>query len=454
VQTNFHQDLLVPTTAPAHYQVPTGTFTVLCNGLGADSVANWFLLSENPARYGLKHDLSDLIVITAMTGMEWPRTIALFERHILPRMRERRVRVVQVARAGPRKRDGIIVLDDSRYPKRIQSAGPYTIDDEMRLAGTVPNIAGPHRCSQRFKAEVLEAWYAHTFGAPIGPAGQFRRVMGYDATRHERGRAAKDRKFTEQRNRLPRSPYCTTVYPLIDADMDRPAVIAHVKARTGIVWPKSYCWVCPFPGVAASLPDHLASCADEPGVAAHVLLREHIAYALNPRVLLFGDTSLYREIRRARYSGLLTADQEAAIRDAFEQNLNAVPWRVYRVRRVITARRDDAGDLDPSKKGTGWRSVVTRYDGPSQRRAESWLEAMAAGNGWELDPDSVNGETVLRAWVRRRRRAYPAAEEFWVAAPAGHHHVPDKERPGFARVWAQTLERESVLRREPAHLTA
>ncbi len=428
--------------ARANYQVPDGTFTVLCNGLGADSVANWFLLSEHPTRYGLKPDLSDLIVVTAMTGMEWPKTIALFERHILPQFRERRVRFVQIARRGPRRRDGIIVLDDSTYPKRIIPAGPYTIDDEMRLAGTVPNIAGPHRCSQRFKAEALEAWYEHTFGAPVGPAWQFRRVMGYDATKHEQGRAQKDRTFTERRNQLPRSPLCTTLYPLIDADMDRPKVIALNKARTGVIWPKSYCWICPFPSVAASLPDHLASCAEEPDVAAHVLLREHIAHALNPRVLLYGDTSLRREIRMARHSGLLTPAQETAVLDAFERRLAAAPWCVYRVRRVITAGRDDAGNTDASKKGTGWRSVVTRHEAPTQWRAEAWLEAMAGDNDWDLEPDSVGGETVLRAWVRRRGATYPAGEEFWVAAPAGPDQVPDKERPSFARVWEQTLDRE------------
>lgn len=454
MRTITHQRSLLPApaAAPVNYQVPDGTLTVLCNGLGADSVANWFLLSENPTRFGLKPDLSDLIVITAMTGLEWPRTVALFERHILPQFRERRVRFVQVARRGPRKRDGIIVLDDSRYPKRIIEAGPFTIDDEMRLAGTVPNIAGPHRCSQRFKAEVLEAWYEHTFGTKIGPAWQFRRIMGYDATRHERGRAEKDRRFTERRNELPRSPFCTTTYPLIDADMDRPAVLAFNKERTGIVWPKSYCTFCPFPGVAASLPDHLASCAEDPDVAAHVLLREHVARVLNPRVLLFGDTSLLREIRMARYSGLLTPHQAATICDAFERRLNAAPWCVYRVRRVITAGRDDVGELDPGKKGTGWRSVATRYQGPSQQHAESWLEATAEDNGWDLEPDSVNGEAILRAWVRRRRSAYPAAEEFWVAAPAGPDQVPDKERPGFTRLWAQTLEHETAPGLNTGHL--
>ncbi|MFB7896030.1 hypothetical protein ACFC1B_06845 [Streptomyces xiamenensis] len=430
----------IPLAAPADYQVPPGVLTVLCNGLGADSVANWFLLSEHPARYGLKADLSDLVVITAMTGMEWPKTIAYFERHVLPQFRERGVRFVQVARRGPRKRDGIIVLDDSRYPKRIIPTGPYTIDDELRLSGTVPNIAGGQRCSQRFKAEVLESWYEYTFGAPIGPAWQFRRVMGYDDTKHERGRAKTDRAFTEQRNKNPRSPYCTTIYPLQDAGMDRPAVIAFNKKRTKITWPKSYCTVCPYPSNSASRPDHLASCAEEPDATALVLLREYIANILNPRVLLYGKTSLRREITLARDSGILTTAQTDTIDAAFERRLNAVPWRVYRVRRVITAGRDKSGNPDPGKKGTGWRSVSTRHEAECRSQAQSWLETSARTNGWDLESDSASGETIIRAWSRRRNTSYPVAEEFWTAAPAGPDHVPDKERPGFAQIWAETLD--------------
>jgi hypothetical protein len=43
---------------------------------------------------------------------------------------------------------------------------------------------------------------------------------------------------------------------------------------------------------------------------------------------------------------------------------------------------------------------------------------------------------IPRAWRRRRGAHLPAAEWFWVAAPAGPE---DKERPGFADAWPAAL---------------
>ncbi|WP_030237188.1 hypothetical protein [Streptomyces sp. NRRL S-350] len=43
--------------------------TVLCWGLGADSTAILVRMLEDPVAFGLRPDLSDLIVINAVTGM-------------------------------------------------------------------------------------------------------------------------------------------------------------------------------------------------------------------------------------------------------------------------------------------------------------------------------------------------------------------------------------------------
>ncbi|MEU4969982.1 hypothetical protein [Streptomyces smyrnaeus] len=41
---------------------------MLNHGLGVDSVAITLALLENPTGFGLRQDLSDLVVVTAMTG--------------------------------------------------------------------------------------------------------------------------------------------------------------------------------------------------------------------------------------------------------------------------------------------------------------------------------------------------------------------------------------------------
>jgi hypothetical protein len=47
---------------------------VLSLGLSADSTAILVCLLEDPVTQGLRPDLSDLIVINAVTGMEWSDT--------------------------------------------------------------------------------------------------------------------------------------------------------------------------------------------------------------------------------------------------------------------------------------------------------------------------------------------------------------------------------------------
>lgn len=79
---------------------------VLSYGLGVDSTAMFLRwLNEPDSR---DFDLDDLLVVTAMTGNEWPDTVELVERHILPRFREAGVTFAQVARAGASQKDGIV----------------------------------------------------------------------------------------------------------------------------------------------------------------------------------------------------------------------------------------------------------------------------------------------------------------------------------------------------------
>ncbi|MGR7000805.1 hypothetical protein ACU686_26595 [Yinghuangia aomiensis] len=122
---------------------------------------------------------------TCQTSPSWspipatngPDTLALTEQHILPRLREHRVRLVEIARGGPHDADGIAVLSDTRDPRTLHRRGPWTLADELDTTGTVPMRAKGHRrCSLKFKGWVLDTWEAaETQGRP------YRVAVGYNA---------------------------------------------------------------------------------------------------------------------------------------------------------------------------------------------------------------------------------------------------------------------------------
>ena len=120
--------------------------TILSYGMGVESSTIILKLVDHESLRDF--DLTaDLIVITAQVGDEYPDQKTLVERHVLPRMRAHRIRYVQVARAGHLEVDGIVVLDDTREPRKVHLDGAYKLSQELRAAGTVPQFAGEHRCS-------------------------------------------------------------------------------------------------------------------------------------------------------------------------------------------------------------------------------------------------------------------------------------------------------------------
>ncbi|MCX4976515.1 hypothetical protein [Streptomyces sp. NBC_00620] len=137
---------------------PSGV-TVLSYGLGADSTAILLMFLADPERYGLRPDLSDLVIVHAVTGDEWPDSLDYVDRLVLALLRAARVRLVQIARGGPEDADGVVVLDDSRAPRRIHAQGPWRLSDELRAAGTVPQMARGKRtwCVNCTSASVHEA---------------------------------------------------------------------------------------------------------------------------------------------------------------------------------------------------------------------------------------------------------------------------------------------------------
>jgi hypothetical protein len=75
-------------------------------------------------------DLADLLLITAMTGDEWPITGRLVADHLLPRFRHHGIRWVQVVGAGASQADGITVLSDSRQTARVHLDGAYKLSQK------------------------------------------------------------------------------------------------------------------------------------------------------------------------------------------------------------------------------------------------------------------------------------------------------------------------------------
>lgn len=141
---------------------------VLSFGLGLDSTAvllRW--LTDPDCR---NFDLSELVVVTAMTGDEFNATAGDVERYILPELRRHRVRFVQVGRnrlltsaAGA----GISTFSDTTFPTRLFTEGAYALSTEMLSAGTLPQRGGVRKCSARAKGAVLDPVIARlTAGRP------------------------------------------------------------------------------------------------------------------------------------------------------------------------------------------------------------------------------------------------------------------------------------------------
>lgn len=158
---------------------------VVSYGMGVDSTAMLLRWLAEPATRPVP--LRDMLVVTAMTGDEYPRTGELVERYVLPLMRAHEVRWAQVARGGQRKGAGIAVLDDSRSPQRVRLYdGPWSLSAEMHAAGTVPQVGGNRLCSLHAKGEALDPFIARAVHGP------YLHALGFEAG--EGGRADKDRK--------------------------------------------------------------------------------------------------------------------------------------------------------------------------------------------------------------------------------------------------------------------
>ncbi|MFJ9416645.1 hypothetical protein ACIRPT_20985 [Streptomyces sp. NPDC101227] len=444
--------------------------TVLSYGLGADSTAILLKFLAAPEAYGLEPDLSDLIVVHAVTGDEWAASLSYVDRLVLPLLAARRVRTVQIARGGRRDADGVLILDDTRTPGRIWPAGPWRLSDELRAAGTVPQMASGRRtCSIRFKGWALDAWAAFEFGT-----APFRRVIGYHAG--ELGRAEKDSLIQANINAEAGRVVCEPYYPLIATDgMDRAAVEAYVHARLGERIRKSACTFCPFSGVCASREQHEEWLRESPEIASAALMMEYTSQALNEKVALYGERSLYQQLAEDKQNNEVLAQ--------FELSLERAPFALYEVRRLYLPGRtkdcrtwhgkrcssprwwcrtkrsaacrrehwagyelasgeqvetapwcdgDDEGCRGEQAKGPAWRSVRTVWEG-DRFDADMTLLRLCREEE-EVRLRSGHASHIQRAHYLDAGDGFPSAAAYLVAAPAG---VESKQRDGFEAKWTQ-----------------
>lgn len=395
---------------------------VLSYGLGVDSTALLLRWLEEPGSRDFP--LSELLVVTSMTGDEWPVTGALVEAHVLPRLREAGVRFAQVARGGRLQAEGIVVLDDTDSPRQIHLAGAYKLSEEMTAAGTVPQTGGNRLCSMKFKGWVIDTYLEHhapeatrhAFGYEAGEASRARRCaenmpgrLAFGFSTEEAGRARRASEYD--------TPHRRAEFPLIEWGWDRPTCERYIEQITGIAdWPKSACVYCPFALTSkAGRVRSLSRYDTRPESALEALMLERRSLCLNPRGGLIAGKRLDE----------LIGSERPEIAAAFGERLEAAPHSVYEVKRIWLPR---AGD--PEKVGTVYRDLRVLGDG-----TRSHCEALLRRQG---DVDGADG--IERVYRLRAGVALPRREHFIVAGPAG---AKPKARPGFVAAWAQ-LDHEQL----------
>lgn len=388
----------------------TAPKVVLSYGMGVDSTAILLRWAFEPETRPC--DWEDILVVTAMTGNEWEQTGDLVTQHILPLLEMEGVRYAQIARRGNSSKWGYNVLSDTSVSKQLFLGGDFTLADEMLLAGSVPQSAGPRKCSIKSKGEPLDAFIWDQVGAQ-----QFIHVMGFEA--NEQGRAVRDaeegRKGLVKAKRDPDQRIPS--YPLLEWGWDRQSCLDYIESVLGVKWRKSACTFCPFALNKGGREEALAAFAANPSESLLALRMEYTSQALNDNQSLTPSFALSEAI-----------DQDSW--DTFAEWLEDQEHAVYRIRRVILPKKDD-----PTKKGCVARSVEVVATG--SREQMFWeLNKIAHNHGQRIEK-SGRDEVISRVWLARRDNTdVTSVDHLFVVAPAG---VVEKQRENFETWWSERV---------------
>jgi hypothetical protein len=395
--------------------------TILSYGMGIESSALLAAWCQPDAR--LDFDLAeDLIVLTAQTGDEPIDVKIQVEKHILPRLRAHGIRYVQVARAGRHESDGVIVLDDTREPYTVHLDGAYKLSDELRAAGTLPQYAGEHRCSLKFKKFVAEKWIEQELaGEP------YRHAFGYNV--EEQKRIEKSQRVFAERElvrvafgfnagegkRIARAkaydtPWRLGWYPLAEElHWTRDDCRSYLKELTGDTFVRSACIECPFNNHKEDGIERLKRCPEK---VTEALLLEYQSLCLNPRGTLYRNRTLL---------SVIVANQHTETLRLFKAKLEQSEYALFRVRRIYTA---------PGKADR----AVERLETGSRLQMIERFEQISSSLDVRVERD------IRYGYVRERKpKRYPAHEEFFVV---GLSVVESKTRYGFdwfEAKWKETL---------------
>jgi hypothetical protein len=178
---------------------------------------------------------------------------------------ELNVRLVEVARQGPTKRDGIALLQDTRQPYRLHLDGVYKLSRENRVTGTMPQLGGVRKCSQKSKGVPQDMWRANEFGDR-----PYIHAIGFNV--NEYTRITRDSAYSMGGQRIP-------MYPVHEWGWSRQDRIDYLYRRLGVVWPKSCCRHCPYAGSKTGWPEQLARFAALPVEATEHVIDEYVCLA-------------------------------------------------------------------------------------------------------------------------------------------------------------------------------
>ncbi|MBF6341284.1 hypothetical protein IU450_36195 [Nocardia abscessus] len=395
-------DIAVPTRTGSGTDDET-MLLVWSYGMGAESTAALVRTILDPTfRHPcLLPDLSNLIVVTAQTGDEFTSLAELVERYVLPLFRAHNIRTVEVARAGPRNEDGIVVLQDTRQPERMhfdaKKHGFYALSDENRANAVQPQRSGKRKCTLKFKGWPMDTWRDRELGTR-----PYLHAIGYNA--EEENRIARE-------SVLDLGGHRQMVYPIHDVRWTRQHCREYLYELFGVWWPKSLCRECCFVS-KLEWPDQLARLQAEPSESYRHVVDEYVTLALNAKSGLFGPEDTLTE--RLRAAGA------HAILELAENEIFHSPWALYRLRRVYFAPATARRSVDVALRGT-------------REHTQQMLQRLAGSLGI---PTVTDARHHTRLWLAQRppqSTTYPQVECFYVAIPA---LVADKQPPRFENHWA------------------
>ena len=435
---------------------------ILSWGMGVDSSAELFRFINEPECRTF--DLSNLTVVTAMTGDEWPETVALCEKYMLPLLNQHNIRFIQVARGGESQKDGAVILHDSHMDgptTKLHAWGSHKLAEHLMHNGIVPYRGKNKRyCSLKFKGFPIDEVVFKLFNDR--PRRRFigynaeeqkrikenlsdcRYLVGYNANELDR---IKDKSLqvreqgyhyylgfnSDEKDRVKdqSSAWRKQVFefPLIEWGWGRAKVEEYCRENAeGNNWRKSSCVFCPFSISSGGRKLLFDGYREYPEAGALAALIEHFALAMNVDQALYGTLTVPEWLEK---EGLLES-----LELHHEQLANWKEWGVYVVRRIF-----------PYPSGVIRQTNILHRGTQSEAMQYAQKLATMMGQSLELVAHSWRFWTIPKTKDRR-----PSVEEMFVVCP-----IKVVERQGrlsqhkYAMKWKEITGKkpDPIVEKEP-----